>query len=118
MGKTKTDENRSTKISIPDHTDPHIQQAVQYGVVWPDGTHTWQQIDRGLSMTPIAIAMLIPGADLTGVTDTQRQWSLKYWMEMIQGRAEGAMLPVDDYRELHHFIKRTVILSVTGIEEL
>lgn len=111
-------ENCSTKIKIPDHTDPYIKQATQYGVVWPDGTHTWQEIDRGMSMTSIAIAVLVPGADLTGIPEAQLKWSKSYWRDLTAERAANAKLPADDYRELHRFIKRTVILSVTGVEEV
>lgn len=106
---------RSTKIGIPDHRLTHIEQETQYGVVWPDGTHTWQSIDRGPGSEPIRISRLVLGASDPNSTEMSK-WSPKYWDELLIQRAATAKLDVDEYRGLHRFIKRTVILSVTATE--
>lgn len=108
----------STALSIPDQRSSHIKQETQYGVVWPDGTHTWQYIERGVGTTHITIAALIDGADTTGLNDSSVKWSKSYWDELLTARAAAAKLDVSDYRDMHYFIKRTVILSVTATEEV
>lgn len=107
----------STAISIPDRGDTHIKQETQYGVVWPDGTTTWQFISRGPGGTQITIAALVPGADTTGHNESSVKWSASYWDELLENRASAALLDVEEYRDRHRFIKRTVVLAVTAAEE-
>lgn len=112
-------EKSSTAIGIPDHRDSHIKQETQYGVVWPDGTHTWQTISRGAGGTPpIIIAALVPDADTSTCNTPSVEWSPSYWTELLETRAGAARLDVEVYRDMHHFIKRTVVLSVTATEEV
>jgi hypothetical protein len=108
----------STALRIPDARAPHIEQATQYGVVWPDGTITWEYIERGIGTTSITIAALVDGADTSRYNDSSVKWSPSYWTELLEGRAAAAKLEYDEYRDKHHFIKRTVILSVTATEEV
>lgn len=109
--------DRSTKIGIPDYRTTHIEQETQYGVVWPDGTHTWQEIDRGMGQEPIRISRLVLGSDDPSSTALSK-WSPKYWDDLLAQRAEVAKLDVDEYRDLHRFIKRTIILSITATEDV
>lgn len=109
---------KSTAINIPDNRASHIETEIQYGVVWPDGTHTWSTISRGSGCSHIAIAALVDGADTSGINDTSVQWSPSYWDELLKTRADAAKLDVAEYRDMHRFIKRTVILSVTATEEV
>ena len=93
-------------------------ERVQYGVVWPDGSLTWEQIPRSAGNTPIMIASLVEGADLTDLSESSAKWGPKYFDDLLQARAGAALLDVDEYRDQHRFVKRTVILSVTATEEV
>lgn len=105
--------NSSTKINIPDHRSTHVGQETQYGIVWPDNTLTWQEITRGPGKEPIPVSDIVPGSTVP----TIGKWSKTYWTEMLESRAGAAKLDVDEYRDLHRFVKRTIILSVTETEE-
>ena len=105
----------STAVTIPDSRDTHIKQEIQYGVVWPDGTHTWKEISRGVGASAIQISTLVLGVDDPDY-DAMSQWQADYWTELVEGRARSAKLDVDEYKDLHHFIKRTVVLAVTATE--
>lgn len=108
---------RNTLIGIPDHRSTHIEQEIQYGVVWPDGTHTWKEISRGMGNTAIEIAVLVLGTSAPNRTEMSK-WSTKYWDELLETRARDARLDVEEYRDMHRFIKRTIVLSVTATEEV
>ncbi|HCB59147.1 MAG TPA: hypothetical protein DEP82_14830 [Arthrobacter bacterium] len=106
---------RSTKIGIPDSGTTHIQQETQYGVIWPDGTTTWQQVERGAGMTPIHISRLVLGPLDPASTEVSK-WSPKYWDDLLESRSKSAKLDFNEYKDMHRFIKRTIVLSVTAAE--
>lgn len=106
----------STSITIPDHGDQHVTQETQFGVIWPDGTTTWESIDySGAASQRIYISDLVPSS----ASPVRRSgYSTTNWDRLIEHRAEQAKLDADQYRDMHRFVKRTVILSVTAAEKV
>jgi hypothetical protein len=101
-------------IEVPKTGTAHVAQQTQYGVIWPDGTTTWQQIDRGMGTTPIYISDIVPDNGEKQVN----AWSAQCWDELLKTRAGQALLDVDDYRDMHRFVKRHLVLTVTAAEEV
>lgn len=104
-----TDSTTQHVSDIPD-TGQHLEQSVQYGVKFPNGTIAWGKMSGTGGGKTINFEQIAQ-------PDRLNQTTWRYWTEVLTERAKLALVPLEEYAEQHTFVKRTLIIAVTEHED-
>jgi hypothetical protein len=97
----------STSIAIPDALHPHAHTETQHGMKFPDGTITWGD-SRNSQYGPVNFTGLFNG----------NKYDVANWASRMRSLANNARIELEKYEAMHSFVKRTIILAVTGTEDV
>lgn len=78
----------------------------QYGMRYPDGKIKWGQ--EGSTLNPLYFKSIHDG----------HSQQVRVWNEALEKRAKEASVELESYAAGHRILKRTVIVAITGSEEV
>lgn len=102
---TKTTTDLTIKVS---DYEVGTNITTQYGMRFPDGHISWTTVSGTRSMERINVQFIHEGTH----GEPER------WERSLKERASAARIDLDQYKEGHEVVKRTVILVTTDIEDV
>lgn len=96
---------------VPD-TKAHVEQQVEYGIVTPDGSVTWNVAVFG--STALSLKMVVTGESPTFGGDSQRE----RFREGVMRKCNDLGVDYEQYLSDLKFITRSIVISVLEPEQV
>lgn len=94
----------------------HIDTLTQYGCRYPDGTVRWNNDSYSghWGLVTVDFAQIHDSPFIPGRTNAHKN----YWNDLIEVRAKAANIDKQVYADMHQWIKRTLIVSISEEEDI